>query len=84
MNEGHLRGRKDKALMRGMLQWAKMLQKVYGVCLCPGKKRADGNTNRALTEIGEQCGFHDMSYFAKTFREIQGCSPGEYRRQIHA
>ena len=38
MNEGHLRGRKDKALMQGMLQWAKMLQKVYGVCLCPGKK----------------------------------------------
>ena len=37
MNEGHLRGRKDKALMQGMLQWAKMLQKVYGVCLCPGK-----------------------------------------------
>ena len=48
MNEGHLRGRKDKALMQGMLQWAKMLQKVYVVCLCPGKKRADGNTNRSV------------------------------------
>ena len=41
-------------------------------------------TDLKITEIGEQCGFHDMSYFAKTFREIQGCSPGEYRRQIHA
>ena len=50
MNEGHLRGRKDKALMQGMLQWAKMLQKVYVVCLCPGKKRADGNTNRSVAE----------------------------------
>lgn len=48
MNEGHLRGRKDKALMQGMLQWAKMLQKVYGVCLCSGKKRGDGNTNRSV------------------------------------
>ena len=41
-------------------------------------------TELRITEIGERCGFHDMSYFAKTFREVLGCSPGEYRRQLHA
>lgn len=41
-------------------------------------------TDLRITEIGERCGFHDMSYFAKTFREIQGCAPGEYRQLLRA
>lgn len=39
-------------------------------------------TDLKITEIGEQCGFHDMSYFAKTFRGVQGCTPGAYRGQF--
>ncbi len=34
-----------------------------------------------MQEIGEQCGFQDMSYFARTFRKIQGCTPKEYRNR---
>ena len=39
-------------------------------------------TDMKITDIGVRCGFQDMSYFAKTFRELRGCSPKEYRDQI--
>lgn len=37
-------------------------------------------TDLKIIDIGAQCGFQDMSYFAKTFREIHGCTPSEYRK----
>ncbi len=37
------------------------------------------NTDLKVQEIGEQCGFQDMSYFARTFRNVYGCAPSEYR-----
>lgn len=36
---------------------------------------------RKICDIGADCGFREMSYFAKAFREIMGVTPGEYRRQ---
>lgn len=33
-------------------------------------------------EIGAECGFWDMSYFTKTFREMKNCTPTEYRRRF--
>ncbi|MDL2234046.1 AraC family transcriptional regulator [Ruminococcaceae bacterium OttesenSCG-928-L11] len=33
----------------------------------------------SVSAIAEQCGFTDMSYFAKCFHRILGCSPTEYR-----
>lgn len=38
-------------------------------------------TSLKISDIGAQCGFQEMSYFAKAFREIQGCTPSEYRKQ---
>lgn len=32
-----------------------------------------------ISEIGEQCGFYDMSYFSKEFRKIYSCTPSQYR-----
>ena len=37
-------------------------------------------TDQTIAEIGAACGFQEMSYFAKVFREIKGCTPSEYRR----
>lgn len=34
-----------------------------------------------ISDISTQCGFGDLSYFTKTFREMKGCVPTEYRRQ---
>lgn len=39
------------------------------------------STNRKISDIGAECGFQEMSYFAKTFRELKGCTPGEYRQR---
>ena len=36
-------------------------------------------TDRKISDIGGACGFQEMSYFAKTFREMKGCTPKEYR-----
>lgn len=38
-------------------------------------------TQLKITDIGLQCGFQEMSYFAKVFRRICGCTPGEYRKR---
>lgn len=32
-----------------------------------------------ISAIAESCGFQEMSYFAKSFREVYGCTPSAYR-----
>lgn len=39
-------------------------------------------TDLKVADIGARCGFQEMSYFARTFREIKGCTPSEYRRKL--
>ena len=36
-------------------------------------------TELPVSEIAARCGFQDVSYFTKTFRELRGCAPSEYR-----
>lgn len=38
-------------------------------------------TDKKIAEIGADCGFQEMSYFAKAFREVLGTTPSEYRRK---
>lgn len=43
------------------------------------------STDRKISDIGAECGFQEMSYFAKTFRELKGCTPGDFRKHcLHA
>lgn len=39
-------------------------------------------TNLPLTQIAEQCGFHDYPYFYKTFRKRMGKSPTDYQQEM--
>ena len=39
------------------------------------------STDLKITEIGSFCGFQEMSYFAKSFKKIYGCTPTQYRLQ---
>ncbi len=34
-----------------------------------------------ISDIANRCGFSDLSYFTKAFRESYGCTPGEYRKE---
>lgn len=36
--------------------------------------------NKKIQDICLECGFQETSYFAKSFREIMGCTPSEYRK----
>lgn len=36
-------------------------------------------TREKIADISQQCGFQDVSYFTKTFREQKGMVPSEYR-----
>jgi len=38
------------------------------------------STNLKIAEVGTLCGFQEMSYFSKTFRDATGCTPKEYRQ----
>lgn len=37
------------------------------------------STDEKISTIAHGCGFDDVSFFAKTFRELKGTSPSEYR-----
>lgn len=44
-------------------------------------------TDSSISHIAENCGFSDAAYFAKTFRQLYGISPRQYRnkkRSSHA
>ncbi|MBB3110731.1 two-component system response regulator YesN [Paenibacillus phyllosphaerae] len=36
-----------------------------------------------ISQIAEKVGFQDEKYFSKVFKKQTGCSPGEYRKQLH-
>lgn len=38
-------------------------------------------TQEPVSDVAARCGFQDVSYFTKTFRELRGCSPSEYRKE---
>ncbi len=38
-------------------------------------------TDLKIIDIGSLCGFQEMSYFAKAFKQIYGCTPTKYRQQ---
>ena len=38
-------------------------------------------TDGKIQQIGTDCGFQEMSYFAKTFRKIMGVTPSVYRKK---
>ena len=40
------------------------------------------STDQKIADIGAACGFQDTSYFTRTFREIKGLTPGEYRARL--
>lgn len=37
-------------------------------------------TSEKIADIAVRCGFQDMSYFTRIFRERMGCTPSEYRK----
>lgn len=37
-------------------------------------------TSEKISDIAVQCGFQDMSYFTKSFREFKGMTPSQYRK----
>ena len=39
------------------------------------------DTGWKVSDIGARCGFREMSYFTKTFRELKGCTPSAYRER---
>lgn len=42
------------------------------------------STDRKISDVGAECGFQEMSYFAKTFRALKGCTPADFRkRNVH-
>lgn len=41
------------------------------------------SSDRKISEIGEACGFQEMSYFARAFRELMGMTPSQYRKKHH-
>ena len=36
-------------------------------------------TDKSVTDIAYECGFNDLSYFIKTFKEQKGVTPGAFR-----
>lgn len=41
------------------------------------------NTDQSILEISMDCGFENVSYFIRKFKETKGCTPKEYRKHTH-
>lgn len=41
------------------------------------------DTTLSITEIAYNCGFNNLSYYSETFKQYKGCTPNEYRKNIH-
>ena len=41
------------------------------------------NSQMPITSIGYEVGFKDPSYFARAFKQANGCTPSEYRQAAH-
>ena len=39
-------------------------------------------TDRAVMDIALSVGFENFSYFIKRFREVFGCTPSQYRKEL--
>ncbi len=40
------------------------------------------NSDMSVTAVAFSCGFNDLSYFIKTFKEIKGITPAKYRKGV--
>ena len=40
------------------------------------------STDLPVTEVGNQCGFWESSYFTKVFRKYKGVTPARYRQSV--
>ena len=40
------------------------------------------NSDKAILQIAESCGFENVSFFIRKFKEIMGCTPSAYRRRM--
>lgn len=40
------------------------------------------DTDFPVTSVGSLCGFQEMSYFSRSFRQIYGCTPSGYRKAV--
>jgi AraC-like DNA-binding protein len=43
-------------------------------------KQLLANNSQSVTQTGLQCGFTDVNYFVRTFRKIEGITPGSYQK----
>ena len=42
------------------------------------------NTRLQVQKVAQYCGFLDVNYFSRSFRQTTGCSPSEYRKTSRA
>ena len=42
------------------------------------------NTDYSIIEIANLVGYNDSNYYAKVFHKIKGCSPKQYRHNVHS
>lgn len=39
------------------------------------------NTNKSITEVANECGFDDLNYFSRSFKEMIGLSPVKFKKK---
>ncbi|WP_439862109.1 response regulator transcription factor [Pseudomonas sp. MBLB4136] len=84
---------KDLAQRSGMtpFRFSRLFKEVIGMGFMDYilNKRMDlakellDNSQMPITSIGYEAGFKDPSYFARAFKQANGCTPSEYRQAAH-
>ena len=42
------------------------------------------DSNKCILDIAEACGYDNASKFSAAFRDVMGCSPKEYRKNVRS
>lgn len=60
------------------------VMKYLASCRIAHAKQLLIETDRSIGEIVENCGFSDNSNFSRTFKQLNGMSPTDFRKQYKA
>ena len=74
MSEGHLNRLVRQEVGMGAIAYVKHVRVNAAARLLE-------NTDKSVHDIAENCGFRDVNYFCRAFKDKKGLSPTEYRRR---
>lgn len=80
-NKVNMTGRSFSRKLQALTGDAPMLY-INKIKVSKAKTMLDSDPKISLSDVAYQCGFDSLSYFSRTFKQIEGINPTSYRRRV--